>query len=333
MNMNQRRQLGFTLVELLVVIAIIGILVALLLPAIQAAREAARRIQCTNNMKQIGLAILNFETAKRKLPKSFTPNCRPGLITCVTPKSGPCTSPSGGKTPTSDGLSAHHLLTFILPYMEQQPLYDSIEFDYDWSDNHPSHPAPQNLKRVSVEIPDYLCPSAPVRPGRYAADYVTLVDIPETDATNWVGYCTLQSSGQAKQSRTIESLEGMITNDGKSLRKMTDGLSKTFMFFECGGRPNEYFRSEDRGEPDPLSQMHWQWADANAYGIWKPDAECGLSTVMNCTNWDNIYSFHPGGAVFLFGDGACDFVSENIDVDPFVSLFTAAAGDLDGAKN
>ncbi len=95
---------GFTLVELLVVIAIIGVLVALLLPAVQAAREAARRIQCTNNMKQLGLAVLNYESAKKELPPAYT----------VKPK--------------------HNYVAFILPYIEQGPLAGQYNLKKDWND-------------------------------------------------------------------------------------------------------------------------------------------------------------------------------------------------------
>src|SRR3954470_21835385 len=113
MRAKRSRLLGFTLVELLVVIAIIGILVALLLPAIQAAREAARRTQCTNKMKQIGLAILNYESAKKLLPLAYTPNFT-GAQTY-----GPCNGSAAPTTTTTNptnGLHDHFVLTFILPY-------------------------------------------------------------------------------------------------------------------------------------------------------------------------------------------------------------------------
>jgi prepilin-type N-terminal cleavage/methylation domain-containing protein len=318
------RPTGFTLVELLVVIAIIGILVALLLPAIQAAREAARRIQCTNNMKQIGLAILNYESNKKEMPPARTPN-----VPLSTPKKGLCPG-TGIPAIPDNGQPEHYVLSFILPYMEQQALYDLIDFKKDWDNGVPNPTGPRpNLRVTEVEIPDYLCPSAPPRPNRYAADYITLVDIPDNDATHWVGYCTLQTAGQVKQSRPIESLEGLLTDTGpRRIRDATDGLSKSFMFFECGGRPIEFLMGQDKGEPSPISTMHWRWADHEAYGIWKPDAECGLSTVMNCTNFDNPYSFHPGGCIVAFGDGSTDFITENIEVDAWVSLFTCAAADV-----
>src|SRR5215212_9599621 len=105
---------GFTLVELLVVIAIIGILVALLLPAIQAAREAARRTQCTNKMKQLGLAILNYESAKKVLPMAYTPNYTGDQFYGACSGSG---NPTTKSKNADNGLHKHFVLTFILPYM------------------------------------------------------------------------------------------------------------------------------------------------------------------------------------------------------------------------
>ncbi len=106
----QKESQGFTLVELLVVIAIIGILVALLLPAIQAAREAARRSQCTNNMKQLGLGVLNFESGRRKLPAP-----------------GQCDSTGGASTT----YMIHATTTLILPYIEQGTVYDMFDHKTD----------------------------------------------------------------------------------------------------------------------------------------------------------------------------------------------------------
>src|SRR5215211_2132386 len=127
MNSFRSQKRGFTLVELLVVIAIIGILVALLLPAIQAAREAARRSQCVNKMKQLGLAVLNYESARKVLPYANTPNLTQAL------KTGACAGAAGSAV-ASNGLRHHSIFSFILPYIEEQAVYDQIKFNFDWFD-------------------------------------------------------------------------------------------------------------------------------------------------------------------------------------------------------
>src|SRR5690348_2162073 len=111
MNRSRSQKRAFTLVELLVVIAIIGILVALLLPAIQAAREAARRSQCVNKLKQLSLAVLNYESAKKVLPYGNTPNYT------GTWKTGPCAGAPPTAPPSGNGLAHHSFFSFILPYI------------------------------------------------------------------------------------------------------------------------------------------------------------------------------------------------------------------------
>ena len=118
---NNRKTTGFTLVELLVVIAIIGLLVGLLLPAIQSAREAARRLKCSNNFKQIGLAMINYEAAYQRFPPSHTDS------------------------------PYHNCLTFILPFIELQNVYDRFDFKYDWNKD-------VNIDAGKVNIPAFRCP-------------------------------------------------------------------------------------------------------------------------------------------------------------------------------
>jgi prepilin-type N-terminal cleavage/methylation domain-containing protein/prepilin-type processing-associated H-X9-DG protein len=145
-----RSRYGFTLVELLVVIAIIGLLVGLLLPAVQAAREAARRIQCSNNEKQIGLAILNYESAHNRFPTTFTGN---------------------GSVKMTRGSGFYSWLALILPQMEQDPLYQSIDFRLPMNDafvgTEPDYrrvmisPVSANLRAATTLVSSYLCPSDP----------------------------------------------------------------------------------------------------------------------------------------------------------------------------
>jgi prepilin-type N-terminal cleavage/methylation domain-containing protein/prepilin-type processing-associated H-X9-DG protein len=133
------RRRGFSLVELLVVIAVIGVLIAMLLPAVQAAREAARRMQCANNLKQIGLGLLNYETSHKVLP------------------------PSHGRDPD------HSILAFILPLMEQRAVADLYHFEHSWDE-------PANAAAVGMDVASFICPSAPG--GRKAiSDYAVCLSI------------------------------------------------------------------------------------------------------------------------------------------------------------
>jgi prepilin-type N-terminal cleavage/methylation domain-containing protein len=325
------RRGGFTLVELLVVIAIIGILVALLLPAIQAAREAARRIQCTNNMKQIGLAILNYESTNRELPLAFTPNYTQDQ------NQGPCNASTKFRNPTN-GKKRHFVLTFILPFLEQQPLYDRIDLEQHWDSTAVSSTkGTKNFEVVSIDVPDFVCPSAPSRSRTNTTDYITLVDINDSD------YCTyIEGTGLARTKRTQERLATMLGDIPIPVRKVTDGMSKTFMFFESAGRPLLFDnRKAQVGEMTQLTlpgglkyYTDTQWADDRVYALWgnSPTASCGITTIMNCDNYAEIYSFHPGGAIILMGDGSADLVSEDTDIDTFVSLLTRAADDLSATR-
>jgi prepilin-type N-terminal cleavage/methylation domain-containing protein len=320
MKLQSARPQGFTLVELLVVIAIIGILVALLLPAIQAAREAARRMQCTNNMKQLGLAILNYESGKKQLPLAYTPNYIGNNLT------GGC---SGGSAPStfftnpSNSKKRHFVLTFLLPYMEQQALYDQIDQSKDWNAIAiNTKTGKSNAATTKVDIPDFLCPSADARPESATTDYYTIVDVNESN------YCSLiEGVGLSKTKRSVENLVGMLQDTPTAVRKVTDGLSKTFMLFESAGRPNNYDRNKAIVQ---TMTDDYQWADDGVYALIgnSADPACPLTTVMNCNNYQGLYSFHPGGVVQLYGDGSADLLGEDIDLDSFVSLFTRGADDI-----
>jgi prepilin-type N-terminal cleavage/methylation domain-containing protein/prepilin-type processing-associated H-X9-DG protein len=270
---------GFTLVELLVVIAVIGMLVAMLLPAVQAAREAARRSQCGNHLKQIGLGILNYESVHRVFPPTFT------------------------RTPD------HHLLTFLLPYVEQQPAYAAYTFAKNWS-------AIENRPARDTEIAVFRCPSAPG--GRkYVSDYAagTLID-----SQVWK---PLVSAGVLAARSDWSNLFSPNSWQCQPIAAVTDGLSNTFMLFEVAGRPNS-FRG---GKEEPGRTISGsRWADDES-PFWVHDL-CNGTQVVNCSNNNEIYSFHPAGANFLYGDGSMRFHPETINVEAFVTLFTRAAGDI-----
>jgi len=333
---------GFTLVELLVVIAIIGILVALLLPAIQAAREAARRSQCTNKMKQLGLAALNYESARKMLPYAYTPN-----NSLFVPKAGACPGTTGAAL-ASNGMVHHNFFTFLLPYMEQSAIYDQIDFKQDWCSTVTNSKGTTNQVATSRDLEELLCPTAETRPNTYSTDYNVIAYIDPTK------YCTgLDASARVR--RATDKLAGMITDTQSSLRKVADGTSKTLMIFESAGRPNHYIGNrvlknlmyeENTGLAAPgagtiAKPTNSQWADDGVHKatedarIWGLEYStvatlCPINTsarVMNCDNYQGVYSFHSGGANFVMGDGSVQFVNESIDPDTYVSMVTRAGGD------
>lgn len=269
---------GFTLVELLVVIAIIGVLVALLLPAVQAAREAARRMQCTNNMKQIALAVHVYENTFREFPPAYV----------------------------NSGTQQHNMLTYILPQIEQQAIFDLYKFDKPWSNS-------ANRAAVENEIPAFRCPSAPRSGAKWITDYGACTVITTPAKT------TLLSAGSIKD-RT--SWESVLQQKQVTAATVIDGLSNSYLYFEDGGRPTKFGKG---GKPLTGTVSGSRWADVDNY--FHVHDTCG-SAMTNCHNGNEIFSFHTGGTVISMADGSVHFESEAISPEVFVSLFTSNAGDI-----
>lgn len=316
MNRAPRNRSGFTLIELLVVIAIIGVLVALLLPAVQAARESSRRTQCTNNLKQIGLAIINFESSLKKFPLAYTPNnTGPHPFGACNGEDAPSTS----KNHPANGKLSHFVLSFILEYMDRQNQYDKINFKLNYNDA-------ANAPVLQVDVPEFICPSADTRRGKFVTDYTTLVDINEGN------YCKyLEAPGLTPQKRRVETLVGLLSDMPTTVANVRDGMSNTFMFFESAGKPNRYIKGVLK-PGDPVPAPEYQWASGTAYDTWgnvpSNSPDCPLTTVMNCDNYHEIYGFHSNGALFVYGDGRVEYHSDTIDLDIFLCLFTRAARDI-----
>jgi prepilin-type N-terminal cleavage/methylation domain-containing protein len=312
------RRHAFTLIELLVVIAIIAILVALLLPAVQQAREAARRTQCKNNLKQIGIALHNYHDTYNRFP--------PGSFWNAT---------NAGRT-----YQQGSLLTHLLPYVEQANMFNQIPF------NNP--PAPSlnindavlpdgRLMRQVFFVPSFVCPS-------------------DTAGNNFNGRTTVQNYAGSKGASNAGSPTGGNPNGAPpcpdkylnfrigatpgngvsgpfyrnnrcdSMRDCTDGLSNTIYVGEV--------------RPECSNHMRQGWLEANnGQGMASTLYPINLNTCNSASNsgcnwinnWVDEFGFrsrHTGGAQFLLGDGAVRFISENIDHATYNRLGAKADGQV-----
>ncbi|MGD9126857.1 MAG: DUF1559 domain-containing protein, partial [Planctomycetia bacterium] len=311
---------GFTLVELLVVIAIIGILIALLLPAIQAAREAARRMTCASNLRQMGLGALNYENANRAYPPAVYERSWSNRI-------------------------GYNFFVFILPQIEQVAVYNQFEFGKDWQDSTVNIHGTTNQDATAVSIDTFKCPSAPGRTGAPSGsaypDYYKCCNdfavcrtitarppgVSDRGVRNrWKGILQpLMGDAYTNASYTSETATpgGPLLPATVSVRDVTDGTANTILLVESAGRPQKWEGGEMTGT---YTGHAWHWAsDDNWFAL---GVYCNGSQMFNCNNLEEIYSFHPDGAQFAYGDGSVHFLSNDIDPDTFVSLFTAAAGDF-----
>jgi prepilin-type N-terminal cleavage/methylation domain-containing protein len=321
---SQRRALhhGFTLVELLVVIAIIGILVALLLPAVQAAREAARRSQCTNNLKQMTLATLGYEDTYKQLPRLYS--WRDGN--------------------TNENRPDHGVHIHLLPFMEYQATYDAYNFDYAWS-NFLNRPASDS------NIPEFICPSAPsinersrekayfpqggytdyAINGRVAPSAVcVLLSVGVKDRPDWQNLFT--GVPEYDDFDTSGCPPGKLTGQTGITRfkQVTDGLSHTIVYSPDAGRPDKY---EDGVKDSAVTNVSGsRWADPDSE-FWSHNICAGANSIFNCNNNNEVYSFHVGGGMFSFADGSVQFLSEDLDIEVQISFNTRAGEDPIGSLN
>ena len=332
---GRKPRCGFTLVELLVVIAIIGILVALLLPAVQAAREAARRIHCANNIKQLGLAAHGYHETWRVLPLQRTWTCTIGGINTKTP----------GNENHRSWISA------MLPQLEQQPLYDQMDMDRSGLDNRPNVVGgPSNLSLLQQNLQVVMCPSDPtVDTPAISADEAS------TDHHNhWSsqGYKLAQTSycastgdhrtahgapssgydppwGQdgsiCDATRAIPGarVRGVISRSGWSARlaDIHDGTTNTFLAGECISSP---CRWQDWGFQN-FACTSWPMNHLNDVLLDRP-----YDWFFTADHSITFRSFHPGGAHFVMCDGSVHFLSETIDFPTYQALSSRAAGEVIG---
>ena len=357
-----RRRVGFTLIELLVVIAIIAVLISLLLPAVQSAREAARRAQCVNNLKQIALACFNYESAQGSFPMG---NEQTRLVDPIYGPGGPCT----------DGV-LYSVFSYILPYMEQGASFSSINFSIpgDLSTvaiTAGSHP---NFTALYTQVSSYLCPSDTDasqdlltvnytcrKQGSYAGNRGRY----ETFIWNWAtGPTYPDPTSPYYSSCNYGGGDGIFgPSTVVKLSGVTDGSSNTLFFGEQARFKNEPANSQFGW----VTLAAW-WGDSyfysggsrltgGAYVIPRLNAPAdttgavqaacitnNLSTFIVPSDWlkasvppsgpciqfgqFGFHGLHPGGVNFAFADGSVKFLKESIDLNTYRALGTRAGGEV-----
>ncbi|WP_254512718.1 DUF1559 domain-containing protein [Anatilimnocola floriformis] len=340
MKNRPQHRTAFTLVELLVVIAIIGVLVALLLPAVQAAREAARRMQCSNNVRQIGIGLHNFHDTYQTLP--------PGRI-----KEYGSTLPSQAHIKFSiPGVGTtdqrHSWAVFLLPFIEQKNLADKYSLQIDW------RVAP-NEKVYAEHVKCFSCPSTP-QPKRFddftsngvtvhaaCGDYGLANEINSEELFNRA----LIDEQSAKLPYGVMLLNGrpgpdlaVLITAGKrdaneynrlhNFKDITDGLSNTMWIVEDAGRPFAYITGQKKSTLANVQGGAWA-DDENEFTLdgYHPNGMTKFGPcAVNCSNDNEIYGFHPAGANVLFGDGSVRLLQANTDIRIVSRFITRSGGEL-----
>ncbi|WP_238602747.1 DUF1559 domain-containing protein [Fimbriiglobus ruber] len=319
---------GFTLIELLVVIAIIAILIGLLLPAVQKVREAAARSTCSNNLKQIGLSIYNYESAYQYFPNS------------VRPATGPRISWTIG----------------VLPFIEQGNIRNIYDPTKNWFDNTTNTSGASNLSVTSKTIKIFVCPSA---------QHPTALDgDPSTNTWNIVALTDYAASTSVSHlatnvNATGTDLPGIMqksTVAGQLIQirvaSVTDGLSNTVMVTESAGRPQIFRINKPFGTPTAVQVNGGGWSrpasDLDFYTSTSDGTSFPGTCAVGCTNgfdyytqyggYNNAtfgtegssapYSFHTGGVNTLMGDGSVRFIASSVDVGTFAALVTRSNGEV-----
>jgi prepilin-type processing-associated H-X9-DG protein len=295
------------LVELLVVIAIIGILVALLLPSIQAARESARRAQCLNNFKQVGLACHNYLASKKRYPTGIN----------MWEQNG-CNNPEGKGRYWGFSWSA-----YIIPYLEERTIYDRMDLTLGYADNK----KPPNYEMGATFIQAYLCPSSPGRPtlvgcctGPYPGNSKN--DAEDLAVTNMAGvadsiswHC-FSAETEGGHEWPKNDADGMLYHRSVvGPKHVTDGTSHTLLVGEVvsglEGTYSGYFWSS-------WNVLHTR----NGINTMKPDNFTWLGEA------GSFGSYHRGGCHFAFADGSSHFVSEIVHPAVLAALTTRAGEDI-----
>lgn len=289
------KRTGFSLVELLVVIAILAVLLGLLLPAVQKVREAANRMSCANNLRQLGLAFMNHESAAGALPPMNGPEAR--------------------------STARVHWPVRLLPFLEQKALYRNYDCFLDWNQ-------PANFPAATTRVAAFLCPSVAV--GRLgpnavsggrefaAIDYTPMRDIDSQLLATGLVAIPAQNLGALWQPGNPSA--------GTRLVEFADGVSNTLLLGEDAAMPVAMLRGRTVGSDFGAAGWAGPYPDTNLDGC-NLDGSLGGPIAMNTTNAWEFYSFHPGGGNFLMADGRVVYLSQSIPIRIVAGMVTRAGGE------
>ena len=359
---------AFTLIELLVVIAIIAVLIGLLLPAVQSAREAARRIQCTNNLKQIGLGLMNYESGNGCFPPSGE-STNFAVVNLSTNTFATTQFVDGG----------WDALARILPYMEGNSSFNALNFNVDYNEA-----TGMNFTGASTVVAAFLCPSSTRQPdggndgidpndpitsplffGRgygyddYGPTCYTDID-PFGLSNNEPGGATYPATPYRNRATRAD---GLLHQGKTRISEITDGTSNTIAIGEDAGRDPRYLSPYIEGYYDgggvnarPIlgkgpaggfapTRRYWRWAEpATSFGVsgqpnnkyrpayeqaaWSPPPGPLVTEGNNAGANDELFSYHPGGVNVLFGDGSVHFLRDTVNIVTLRTLVTLKGSEV-----
>ena len=365
-RLKKGQRAGFTLIELLVVIAIIAVLVSILLPAVQKVREAAAKSKCSNNLRQVALGVLNFESAHRALPRAgeHPLDVSSGAVPGVVP---------GMSKPYFKVIDVQSVYVMILPHIEQ----GQYAARYNYFKRYNDSTAPDNITSAGAAPPIFYCPTNPLADMRVGgvrdsygfgcADYAAApyVDIGGTYYPTMLtgkpygpgSYNIIPlepAQGVDKPEKQVQTLANGLDPyyGGAKITECTDGTSNCIMFYEVVGMNEKSGVGTTNNYPDPASaagpvikSAPWRWANPEQCGgISRPinaNRNGGFGKVdtsaygTGCAGWEvhdcgpnsEVFSFHTGGAHVVFGDGHVVFLRDTMTAAQLNAMATRSLGD------